>query len=314
MPDETLYFEDWQATYGSPYLIDDETAAGEATVVEDGPFARNPAPSSERSCAFVDGVRRGEGTLYRRARDGAMVRGVAGAHACGAVICVPGGPACFGDVQTRRLVIFGAGDHHELPAVDGYSWHAASIASTDPDAPLAELQTRMRGAEGRLAERLAADGHLTVTDGPLNFVLSRDLPIVGYIKTHHRALLVPAQHSLVPGLLCGQRTPLFALGRDRYSAYTRISDGGPLASPWHGIVRLELAQSFGLAAAARLADEVTAMLPRFAGIAHRDPRAPQNLQPIGALERHLRRYLGPSRLATRAVRLAIAQSRSRSAT
>ena len=47
-------------------------------------------------------------------------------------------------------------------------------------------------------------------------------------------------------------------------------------------------------------------VPRFAGVPHRDPRAPQNLQPIGALETHLRHLLGHPGLATRAVREAVA--------
>src|SRR4029077_6815898 len=34
--------------------------------------------------------------------------------------------------------------------------------------------------------RTCAAGYLTIVDGPLNFVRSRDLPVVGYVKTHHR--------------------------------------------------------------------------------------------------------------------------------
>ena len=37
-------------------------------------------------------------------------------------------------------------------------------------------------------------------------------------------------------------------------------------------------------------------------MAHRDPRAPQNLQPVGALESRLRHLLGDPGLAYRAVR------------
>jgi hypothetical protein len=59
-------------------------------------------------------------------------------------------------------------------------------------------------------------------------------------------------------------------------------------------------------AAATVADEVAATIPRYAGVPHRDPRAPQNLQPIGALETHLRHLLGDPGLAYRAVREAVA--------
>ncbi|HSJ45238.1 MAG TPA: hypothetical protein VK923_11210, partial [Euzebyales bacterium] len=57
-----------------------------------------------------------------------------------------------------------------------------------------------------------------------------------------------------------------------------------------------------LPAAVVLADESTATLPRFASSPHRDLRAPQNLYPIGALERHLRHRLGDGALIGRRLR------------
>jgi hypothetical protein len=53
-----------------------------------------------------------------------------------------------------------------------------------------------------------------------------------------------------------------------------------------------------------LADTTAKLLPRFASSEHKDPRAPQNLYPIGALERELRRRLGDPHLLYRALRLA----------
>lgn len=304
---ESLYFEDWGATYGSPYLIDDEHADGTAELAEPGEhLALAPAPGDDRPTAFIDGVRHGEGVLYRRSAQGVLVRGLAGAHACGAALWKPGEGVAFGPLHSRRMVIFGGGLRAELEPVDGHVWESVSIQSTESDRPLHELQTRMREAEGRLAESLAADGWLAVVDGPLNFVRSRDLPVIGYVKTHHRALLPADLHVHVADLSAGQRTPLFTLGQDRYSCYLRVASPHEHASPWYGIVRIEIPQSFGLQQARESADEAARMLPRFAGIPHRDPRAPQNLQPTGMLERQLRRRLGPPRLAARAVRRAVA--------
>jgi hypothetical protein len=144
-----------------------------------------------------------------------------------------------------------------------------------------------------------------VVDGPLNFALRRDLDIVGYIKTHHRALLPPQKHQAVSQLQAGQRTSIFRLGDDRYSTYLRLVDNKPAAGPWGGIVRLEFPTSRGLRAAQESADRLSTMLPRFAGVPHRDPRAPQNLQPIGALEVQMRHLLGHAGLAERAVRESI---------
>jgi hypothetical protein len=182
-----------------------------------------------------------------------------------------------------------------------------SIANTDPDAPLAELQERMRRAESLLAARLTAEGFLTILDGPLTFVRSSDLPVLGYIKTHHRPLLDPAAHRAVPTLKGGERTSVFTVGSDRYSCYLRLVEADEAAGPWAGIVRLEVPQSAGLQAAVNAVDRAAATLPRFAGVAHRDPRAPQNLQPVGALETNLRHLLGHPGLARRAVRSAVLQ-------
>lgn len=239
----------------------------------DGSFTIRPATGTDPGpVAFVDGVRRGDAHLYVR----------------------------VDHVRVARMIIWGGGQQVPVPQLaGGWQWQVASIHDNDADAPLRELQNRMRQAEAELAERLAAEGWLVVADGPLSFVRSRDLPVCGYVKTHHRPLLSPELHRRVPELGVGERTPLFAMGRERYSCYTRIAAGAGHASPWHAVARLEFPQSAGLEAARETSDKVTCMLPRYAGIPYTDPRAPQNLQPIAALERH---RLGHPGLSTRAVR------------
>jgi len=313
----SVYVEDWQASYGSPYLVMPEEGVeggADAVLAEDGDelAVHDGVVPSAPSLAFVDGVRRVEASLYQIDEDtGEVARGVAGAHACGAVLVQNGDPPMYGPTRLTRHVIFGSGIRSSLPEVaGGWVWQASSVAETDPDAPLAELQTRMRRAEGALAESLCGDGWFTIVDGPLTFVRSRDLPVVGYVKTHHRMLLAAPAHVRVPQLLnVGQRTSLFAHG-DRYSAYVRIAMPEAHSGPWSGVVRLELPQSAGLRECAERASAVTGLLPRFAGVRHRDPRAPQNLQPVGALEKHLRHLLGPAGYAARAVRDAVAKLRS----
>jgi hypothetical protein len=58
------------------------------------------------------------------------------------------------------------------------------------------------------------------------------------------------------------------------------------------VARLEISETTGLADAVRVADLTARMLPRLASTPERDPRAPQNLVSVGALERHLRHRLG----------------------
>lgn len=302
---------------GTAYLIDpDDLVDKEVPIVEeaDGNLVlRDPDLANDVTVAvpvaFVDGVRRGDARLSVVDEDGRIAVGVAGAHGVGAVLCEPGRGPEFHDLVTRRFVVWGSGKRVELPEVTGgYGWECVSIATSHPDAPLQELQQRMREAEGRLAEKLCGEGILTVIDGPLNYVRSRDLPVMGYVKTHHRALLPIAQHQRVPDLRAGQRTSLFAKRADIYACYLRLAEPPPWGGPWTGIVRLEVPSSVGLGAAAVTADHAALLLPRYAGVPHLDNRAPVNLQPVGKLEARLRHLLGDARLSVRAVRTAAMQA------
>lgn len=307
-----VFIEDWVASYGSPYLVVPDDVESTAMLVEDGAafVAHDPGVDAgfDRPLAFVDGVRRGDASLYQEnSASGLLSRGVAGSHACGAVLINPGTRPVYDRERISRLVIWGSGLAGALPAQSGgWSWANASVESDEPDAPLVELQQRMRRAEGVLSEQLCQAGYLTIVDGPLSYVRSHDLPVVGYVKTHSRPLLDIKSHLRVPDLTAGQRTSLFALGTDRYSAYLRLAPVSSGSGPWTGIVRIEIPQSAGLAAAVDVANAAAATIPYYAGIAHRDPRAPQNLQPVGALEKHLRHLLGDGGLARRAVRESVA--------
>jgi hypothetical protein len=305
-PKERVYIEEWGAAFGSPYLIDDEQEIGQVGVlVEDGDELRvHPGVESGlgEAMAFVDGVRRAEAWLYAVGPEGETTRGLAGAFATGAVLAKPGLAPTFANEHVSRLAIWSAGRKTPIEAIaGGWQWEVVSTPSSDPDSPLASLQDRMRDAERQLALQLTGDGYLVVLDGPLNFVVKRDARVTGYVKTHHRRFLSPELHARVPRIRLGERTSLFSID-DRYSCYARLAEPGPHSGPWSGIVRLHLSGEGGLEDAKRVADTLCARLPRFAGVPHRDPRAPQNLQPIGALESHLKHLMGDAALATRAVR------------
>src|SRR5690242_18709020 len=86
-----LYVEDWAASYGPAYLITpDDAGSASAELVEDGPHVLPhdgvPPERGDGAIAFVDGVRRGEASLWQEDSAGRSGRGVAGGHACGAVI------------------------------------------------------------------------------------------------------------------------------------------------------------------------------------------------------------------------------------
>lgn len=235
------------------------------------------------------------------------VPGLLGSLAVGTVRRDAG--ASFGDHEVRRALVVGGGLRPapaEVPAGGGLlRFESHSVPGEEPDAPLLGIQELMRRAESLLAARLAISaGDLVLADGPLTYAGPTVSHVVGVIKRTVRRYLPPECEGLLGALGPGERTPLFAIGGQagprRLSWYCRLV---PLRPPWHdraGIVRCELWSGVGPAAAASVADRVASLLPRFAGRPS-DPRAPQNLAPVGALEEWLRHRLGHPALIRRAI-------------
>ena len=67
------------------------------------------------------------------------------------------------------------------------------------------------------------------------------------------------------------------------------------------MLRLEVRSGVGLARAVELADLSAGCIPAFSGDSFRDPRSPQNLLPVGSLERELRHRLGDAMAIRRAI-------------
>ena len=75
-------------------------------------------------------------------------------------------------------------------------------------------------------------------------------------------------------------------------------------------MRCEASGHLPLADVVAIADRTAALLPLVASEPHIDPRAPQNLVPIGALERQLRHRMGDPGLVYRALRAAVMEPRA----
>lgn len=303
----TIYAGEWAPEYGGPHLTEADGPEGQAEVWEHSLLTSVDCPPLARPLAFVDGIRRVEAQLFYAEGNEEPAPGVAGALAVGAVVPSPAGPLEVVEVEVRRLAIFGSGKTASLPPQPGgWSWQTVTLEDGSLDAPMQELQRLMREREWALAERLAAAGQLVCLDGPLHSTRDLKASIVGYVKTHHRRLLEPAAHAKVALLEHGQRTSLFTVS-ERHSCYFRLAQRTPRHHPWFGIVRLEVSAGAGRQATVATMNAVCGTLPRYAGVSHVDPRAPQNLQPVGALERELRRRCGDTALGTRATREAVAQ-------
>jgi hypothetical protein len=124
------------------------------------------------------------------------------------------------------------------------------------------------------------------------------------VKRLLRNYLPPSESLLLRTLPVGQRTPIFLIKETRhdwYSWYTRIATGRRIDSALTGVVRVETSSALAMQAVRRLADLSARVLPRFASAPGHDPRAPQNLYPIGGLERALRHLMGDPLVVRRAI-------------
>lgn len=253
--------------------------------------------SPARPVAFVDGVRRVDARVWLTADDGAVRGGICASFAAGVIRC--DNQVEIERIEVRRGLISTAG----APPVDtGNATYAPmAVASDDTLQLTAGLQQRMRELEVAVAREARDDAELLVVDGPLRE--RQDLANgVGYVKTHRVGYLSPAANDVVARLEPGQRTPLFVTQTSwsRYSWYLRLPGGS--GHPWAGVVRCEASADLPLARVRELADRCAATLVRYASEAHKDRRAPQNLYPIGGLERELRRRLGDPALLYRSLR------------
>jgi hypothetical protein len=309
----------WQVDYGTELPLEDveadhpdeavvldiELAAGEWRPVTPG---KTHAPSR---LVFVDGVRRLEARLIIR-RGERLCHGAFGSYAVGAVGVADGVATCL-TPRVGHVVVVGSGESllGSITVAPGLSYRPVSTLDSDADAPLRAIQERMRLAEERLGKELAGTNDtLVIVDGPLTFEEPLRGAAVGYIKRIFK-LYVPREHlGLLARLSVGQRTPLFALRSSRrfvrFSWFVRLAQAALGDSELAGIARLEVSETVGVDTAQRLADATAALLPRFVPRRWRDPRSPQNLLPIGAIEASLRRHLGDARLIRRYIESLIA--------
>jgi hypothetical protein len=307
-----LRADPWRPDHGVGAEVsfdDDMPRAITDATIETTDWARpiTPPPCAEEAVVFVDGVMRTE--LRVLASDGdKRAWGLIGSFAAGGVRC--DGTASFVAEDRpvgRAFLLGGRIETDGLEVTIGNARLSYTCRPTTDDSPTGlrrGLQRLMLAEEQRLAAELATET-LVFADGPLHFD-SRvgKAPVVGVVKRMVSAYLEGAEAALLPSLQPGERTPLFGLGNnvlDRYAWYVRLL---PQSDAWHelaGLVRCEVRMELGLDEAFRIADMVACHLPRYAGRPGLDPRAPQNLTPVGALEARLKHRLGSSMLIGRAL-------------
>jgi hypothetical protein len=149
-----------------------------------------------------------------------------------------------------------------------------------------------------------SDDDLLIIDGPLRN--RAHLPrTLGFIKTHRAGYLPATLNTVVASLAPGQRTPFFLMGTswERHAWYLRLPSTPDVpGAPWAGVVRCEAATELSQVQLTALANLSQTVLCRYASVAYKDSRAPQNLVPIAGLENTLRHRLGDARIMYRALR------------
>jgi hypothetical protein len=303
-----IFVEGWAPGYGAPLDPDESLSPAEGTVdtaVETDRWAPvDGVDDGITEITFVDGVRRIDARLVVEDATGGPVPGLCGTFAVGAVTWDRAQPRSHVVAERiERWAVLPAGREETFPPVAIQPPYGTMTAhGDDAAAPIRALHSEMRAAEAHLAAALAQDGFV-IADGPLAELAPR--PVVGVVKSHRVLYLDPERNRVVGTLAPGQRTPLFTFGGyARYSWYVRLAEvaGG---HAWSGVVRCEAATSLPLPDVLVLAGRTAALLPLAASEPHVDPRAPQNLVPVGGLERVLRHRMGDAGLVLRRLREAV---------
>ena len=299
----------WSPEYGSGIEAEADAAADDGASLVDADIegawrAIRPDAAPLPAVQIVDGVRRVEAHAIDDRADGAIAFGLFGSYAVGAVRCEGTSARILDDERVlrvrRRYLQAGDGGADRTVAVGDATLHFRAETPTGARAPadlVAALNRLMLDEEARLAEELSEDAStLTIVDGPLR-LRAPGPRVVGYIKRTHRWYLGADRLALLGALAVGERTPLFRIAeesgqRDRLAWYLRIADMGTQYHHLAGVVRLETPGAVPRVDAAALADQTARVVPRLASSPIRDPRAPQNLTPVGALEQLLTRRLG----------------------
>lgn len=299
----TLRLDPWTPAYESAVQAEEDDVIGATSDVD--PFVemtewRPVMPERvERpdTIAFIDGVQRVEMRVIGD-NDGKTVYGAFASIAVGAAVVDASGCIATLEMPVRVLALSDGEDHPAVKVPCGnmsLDFHVQPTGESGVTAVHQAMQDARSREEIRLGERLDGAGHgMVVVDGRLNWQPKSGTMVIGLIKTIHKRYLDGPQLAVVPKLSPKMRTPIFRIGGKHavYSWYLQLTESRPIDHPWTGVIRLETLDSVPLADAVRLADLTACHLPGFASSPVHDPRAPQNLYPVGGLEKQLRHSLG----------------------
>ncbi len=309
----------WQPEYGSGLTFDSEDepdafAPVDLTVERQIWAPVTPDSGPPTPVQIVDGVRRADAHALDDGPDGTPIFGLFGSYAVGTVRCdgVARIPEERIRVERRYLHSGDSIPDRTIPsgaAVVNFTSQRVSKGTT-AQSLVAALNREMLDEEARLAAELSRDESvLTLVDGPLRSLRSPGRRVVGYIKRIQQWYVGAAERELLPTLEPGERTPLFLIppgtsieeqhNEGRYSWFLPLRRLNVPFHPLGGVMRLETSGALPLSEAVALADDTARLLPQLSSMPGKDPRAPHNLVPVGALETVLTHRLGDRRWVQR---------------
>ncbi|NMF62080.1 hypothetical protein [Brasilonema octagenarum] len=315
--------EPWGSDYQPPIDIEElsESASEVDATVEETDWSkfckRRPQIDLPQRLIFIDGRRRIDAALVGGSGN-TINYGVFGTIAVGAVLVDRSTHTAKSEnFNIRRILGFGGNQkapltHIPCPFGSGAELvyePAEPYVENNPDIRKNLVQNAMLKAEATLAKQnytMQADT-LVIRDGRLPY--NSPNFTVGYVKTMHKNYLSEKHADLLWELKPTERSPIFLIkeqNRPHWSWYLKSGNSQTNSQSLgyhdlHGIVRLELSNEIPLETAQKIADQTTYLIPEYASHPYKDPRAPQNLTPVGALERELGRRMGDANLIKRRV-------------
>jgi len=308
-----LTLDPWSAEYGSAFDFEEEEPEEAPNfeidpLVETADWSRGVAPKPlpfPELVAFVDGVQRIES--WARVDDGESSSvAVLASVAAGCVFSTPTAATVSVDYVSRALAV--GGSTRSEPFVVQASrrplvFEVLPATGTGRHGAMQAAAVRRRDLELASIQKHLPSTPLVIADGRLNDLTRSPNQLVGIAKTLHQLYVAGEQRALIERLGAGERTPVFSIKDSwgsRYSWFLRLPYTRPIHHSYAGIVRLEIPQD-GARSPVEVADMLSHNLPRFASRPEHDPRAPQNLLPVGALEKRLRHELGDQAFIRRAI-------------
>ena len=324
-----IRIEPWATEYDSPIGITDEENISDKppidiTVESKDWKPRQPDPSAKipEKIVFVDGRCRLDSRFLGQ-KDNEILYGVFATVAVGAVLVDRNAQRATAiETSVKRAIAVGGNLMPPVTRVPCPLGTKATLtydlcltsSENSPRASLSLIQKSMLKEEAKLAEKFNNNSDiLVIRDGPLLYGLYKSPGLtMGYIKTMGKQYLNGDAAQILWHLNLGERTPIFFIGKPKqfkshWSWYLRSGEQNIVPKNLgyhnlHGIVRMDLYGEVPLAKAIELANLSTVLIPQYASQPIRDPRAPQNLTPVGGLEKELGRHMGDRKVIERRLR------------